>query len=152
MVSQRAHQSFLLQDVVVPVFTHVPVIRTPLDTHGVQQLVTDSTKYLWASWKIHLQRKNPGHSLTDCMCYLNSDSITLWCCSGDAVQCRGDRTCPLHPPMVTDSRAKQLPSRGRTEIHPVPLQGQCTSVSLCPQRAWNILPLCVQGLMHGQER
>lgn len=29
------------------------------------------------------------------MCYLNSDSITLWCCSGDAVQCQGVQNVSL---------------------------------------------------------
>lgn len=60
MVSQRAHQSFLLQDVVVPVFTRVPVIQTPLGTHNVQHLVKTLQSICECHAKFTCRQKPPG--------------------------------------------------------------------------------------------
>lgn len=71
-----------------------------------------SAKYFWASWKIHLRTKNPGHSLTDCMCYLNSDSITLWCYSGDAVPSQGGQNTSLAPSHGHGFKGKVVTKQG----------------------------------------
>lgn len=111
-----------------------------------------TTKYLWGSRKIHLLTKNPRHIPKDCMCYLNADSITLWCCSGDAVQSQGGQNVSFAPSQGHRFKGKAVTKQGEDRFILFLYRAECTSLSLCPQRAWNTSPLCIQCLMHGQER
>lgn len=96
-------------------------------------LLSQSHRHLWApmvcnTWwqtlqnicehheKNHPQTKKPGHSLTDHTRYLNSDAQTPSPFGAAQVtlhNLRGDRALPLHPPMVTDSRVKQVTTEGK---------------------------------------
>lgn len=92
-------------------------------------LVSQSYRHLWApvvcnTWWQTLQsicerhekftprQKNPGHSFTDCTCYLNSDSIILWCCSGDAVQSQGGQNTSLAPSHGHRFKGKAVTKQG----------------------------------------
>ena len=55
-------------------FSPAPWSQTPLGTHGVRHPVTDSTEIFVRAVKNSPLDKNPGHSLTNCTRYLNSDA------------------------------------------------------------------------------